>query len=312
MPAAAAGVLASAGPPRPPGWRRYRHQPADRHPPGHRCGHGDRQPGHGQLRQQGGWPSAATARSTCRPAPRSARASCSRSTPPRATPPWSGNFAAGLRVCSLGFQGGKLYGWSNQDALPDFNLTTGAPTVIGAFGFASPTGGHDGMDADPASGLLWAIGDDERRTCTIDALTGTATVRATSLTCDGAACGHSRAWRSPRPCPNPTAGRRPGSGCWAWAGPASAVAAGPRRADRHGTTGRRQWAGGASPRIQRQQAGAAAQALHRLRPRHGVAQGLGQELGRGEGLLRGLPPPAPGANHASAMIAATTGARTAT
>jgi hypothetical protein len=104
------------------------------------------------------------------------------------------NFAAGLRVRSLGFSGGRLFGWSNQDTLLDFNLSTGAPTVIGAFDFRNPDGsvnltdGYDGMDADPATGQLWAIAEYERRTYTLDPGTGKATVRATSLTCDGVAC----------------------------------------------------------------------------------------------------------------------------
>ncbi|MES2715350.1 MAG: hypothetical protein V4795_06275 [Pseudomonadota bacterium] len=42
--------------------------------------------------------------------------------------------------------------------------------------------------------------------------------------------------------------------------------------------------------LQGQQAGPAQQALQGLRPAHGLAQGLGPELGRGPALLRRLPP----------------------
>jgi len=63
------------------------------------------------------------------------------------------------------------------------------PARIGAFSFASPTQGFDGIDADPATGRLRAIGGDEQRTNTLDVLTGAAAVQATALTCDGVACG---------------------------------------------------------------------------------------------------------------------------
>jgi hypothetical protein len=99
-----------------------------------------------------------------------------------------GSFGNSLLVRSLGFYGGKLYGWSNIDTLLDINTSTGAATTLGSFNFVSPTIGQDGMDADPATGLLWSIAEVENRTYTINRTTGAATVRATALTCDGGSC----------------------------------------------------------------------------------------------------------------------------
>ena len=45
-------------------------------------------------------------------------------------------------------------------------------------GIATATGGKDGMDADPATGTLWGLGDAEARTYTINAATGAATTVA--------------------------------------------------------------------------------------------------------------------------------------
>lgn len=95
-----------------------------------------------------------------------------------------------LRVRSLGFIDGVLYGWSNRDTLLTINTSTGAATKVGDFGFSSLVVGQDGMDADPATGQLWAIAEVEGRTYTLDRLTGKATVYATSLTCGGVACTH--------------------------------------------------------------------------------------------------------------------------
>ena len=96
--------------------------------------------------------------------------------------------SSNLRVRSLAFANGVLYGWSNVDTLLNINTSTGQATTIGGFGFASETIGHDGMDADPLTGWLWALSEVENRTYTLDATTGAATVVATSLWCDGAAC----------------------------------------------------------------------------------------------------------------------------
>lgn len=96
--------------------------------------------------------------------------------------------SSSLRVRSLAFTGGVLYGWTNVDTLVSINTTTGLSTNIGAFGFPSPTAGQDGLDADQATGLLWALSEEENRTYTLNKLTGAATIVATSLTCDGAAC----------------------------------------------------------------------------------------------------------------------------
>jgi hypothetical protein len=94
----------------------------------------------------------------------------------------------GVRLRSLGFAGGTLYGWSNIDTLVTVNTSTGAVTTIGDFDFPSFTSGQDGMDADPATGILWAIAEIENRTYTLSTATGAATIFATSLLCDGAAC----------------------------------------------------------------------------------------------------------------------------
>lgn len=104
------------------------------------------------------------------------------------TPTLVGSFGGGLRVRSLGYFGSTLYGWSNVDTLLRINTATGAATSIGPFGFGSPTIGQDGMDADPATGLLWSIAEIENRTYSLDPLTGHATVRAASLSCNGGSC----------------------------------------------------------------------------------------------------------------------------
>jgi hypothetical protein len=44
------------------------------------------------------------------------------------------------------------------------------------------------MDVDPATGTIWSIAEVEGRTYTLDALTGAATIRATTLTCSGVLC----------------------------------------------------------------------------------------------------------------------------
>jgi hypothetical protein len=84
----------------------------------------------------------------------------------------------GNHVRSLGYHGGTLYGWTSVDTLVTINTATAATTTIGDFGFDDPTGGRDGMDADPATGMLWGLGDFEARTYTINPLTGAATVIA--------------------------------------------------------------------------------------------------------------------------------------
>lgn len=98
------------------------------------------------------------------------------------------NSSQRLRVRSLGFADGVLYGWSNRDTLLTINTSTGIATTVGAFGFGAPVIGQDGMDADPATGLLWAIAEEENRTYTIDRATGFATLRAAALSCDGGSC----------------------------------------------------------------------------------------------------------------------------
>lgn len=84
-----------------------------------------------------------------------------------------GDFARGL-VRSLGYYDGQLFGWSNTDTLLSINTATAQTTTIGAFGFNPVTGGRDGMDIDPATGVIWGLGDDEARTYTINATTGVA------------------------------------------------------------------------------------------------------------------------------------------
>ncbi|MBL8382128.1 MAG: hypothetical protein JNM90_03570 [Burkholderiales bacterium] len=93
-----------------------------------------------------------------------------------------------VRLRSLGFHGGTLYGWSNIDTLVTVNTATGAVTTVGSFNFASLVDGQDGMDIDPQTGIIWAISEIEGRTYTLSSLTGAATIMATSLTCDGANC----------------------------------------------------------------------------------------------------------------------------
>jgi len=99
-----------------------------------------------------------------------------------------GNFGGSLKVRSLGAYGGVLYGWSNVDTLVTLNTTTGAATTKGSFGLHPVTIGQDGMDVDPATGTIWSIAEVEGRTYTLDALTGAATIRATTLTCSGVLC----------------------------------------------------------------------------------------------------------------------------
>lgn len=99
-----------------------------------------------------------------------------------------GSFGSGLKVRSLGYYGGTLYGWSNVDTLVTINTATGVASTVGAFGFPSPTIGQDGMDVDPATGMLWSIAEVENRTYRIDRSTGLATLAATSLTCNGLSC----------------------------------------------------------------------------------------------------------------------------
>lgn len=117
-----------------------------------------------------------------------------------------------VRLRSLGFSGATLYGWSNIDTLVSVNTTTGAVTTIGDFDFPAFTIGQDGMDADPATGLLWAIAEFEDRTYTLSRTTGAATVVAASLLCDGAACADRGGFNSLaiRPVPEP--------GTWAMLG----------------------------------------------------------------------------------------------
>jgi hypothetical protein len=99
-----------------------------------------------------------------------------------------GNFGGSLKVRSLGAYGGVLYGWSNVDTLVTLNTTTGAAATKGSFGLHPATIGQDGMDVDPATGTIWSIAEVEGRTYTLDALTGAATIRATTLTCSGVLC----------------------------------------------------------------------------------------------------------------------------
>lgn len=93
-----------------------------------------------------------------------------------------------VKARSLAFMDGVLYGWSSADTLLRIDTSTGAAAVVGAFGFPRATAGHDGMDADPATGLLWALSERENRSYTLDIGTGVASIVASSLTCDGAAC----------------------------------------------------------------------------------------------------------------------------
>ena len=99
-----------------------------------------------------------------------------------------GTFSGGLKVRSLGQYGGVLYGWSSVDTLVSINTGTGAVSTIGAFGFSPLVVGHDGMDADPATGMLWSIAEVESRTYTLNPLTGAATLQAGSLSCNGGSC----------------------------------------------------------------------------------------------------------------------------
>jgi hypothetical protein len=97
-----------------------------------------------------------------------------------------GGFGGSLNMRSLGYYGGTLYGWGSDDTLRSINVSNGTATRIGSFGFSAA--GHDGMDADPATGLLWAVAEVEHRTYTLDKLTGVATVVATNTTCNGVQC----------------------------------------------------------------------------------------------------------------------------
>ena len=89
-----------------------------------------------------------------------------------------GTLSDSFNVRSLGYHGGTLFGWTSVDTLVSINPATAATTTIGHFGFAPATGGRDGLDADPATGTLWGLGDAEARTYTINPLTGAATVIA--------------------------------------------------------------------------------------------------------------------------------------
>lgn len=94
-----------------------------------------------------------------------------------------------LRIRSLGYHAGTLYGWSNRDTLVTIDTGTGRASTVGSFSFASAVIGQDGFDIDPATGLGWSIAEVENRTYTLDLATGRATVRATSLSCNGGSCG---------------------------------------------------------------------------------------------------------------------------
>lgn len=96
-----------------------------------------------------------------------------------------GSFSNDLKVRSLGYYGGTLFGWSSIDTLVAIHPTTAAATTIGSLGFVPEAGGRDGMDADPATGTLWGLGDFEARTYTIDAQTGMATVVAQQVCWQG-------------------------------------------------------------------------------------------------------------------------------
>lgn len=96
-----------------------------------------------------------------------------------------GSFSGGNSVRSLGYAGGTLFGWSSVDTLVAINPASAATTTIGSFAFARATGGRDGMDADPATGTLWGLGDAEARTYTINSSTGVATIVAQQVCWDG-------------------------------------------------------------------------------------------------------------------------------
>ncbi|EHR68950.1 PEP-CTERM putative exosortase interaction domain-containing protein [Burkholderiales bacterium JOSHI_001] len=93
-----------------------------------------------------------------------------------------------LRVRSLGFYNGVLYGWSNRDTVLTINTSTGAATTVGAFGFPSLVIGQDGFDIDPATGIGWSVAEVENRTYTLNLQTGAASIVASSLSCDGGSC----------------------------------------------------------------------------------------------------------------------------
>jgi PEP-CTERM motif len=93
-----------------------------------------------------------------------------------------------LRVRSLGYHDGVLYGWSNRDTVLTINTSTGAATTVGAFGFPSLVIGQDGFDIDPATGIGWSVAEVENRTYTLNLQTGAASVVAGSLSCDGGSC----------------------------------------------------------------------------------------------------------------------------
>lgn len=96
-----------------------------------------------------------------------------------------GSFSGGISVRSLGYASGQLFGWSSVDTLVAIDPGSAATTTVGSFHFAQATGGRDGMDADPATGTLWGLGDAEARTYTINALTGTATIVAEQVCLEG-------------------------------------------------------------------------------------------------------------------------------
>lgn len=94
----------------------------------------------------------------------------------------------GIKVRSMGWYDGTLYGWSNIDTLVSINTSTGLTTTIGSFGFGTLTAGQDGMDIDPATGLAWAIAEVENRIYTLDRSTGHATEVVNGLSCNGGSC----------------------------------------------------------------------------------------------------------------------------
>jgi MYXO-CTERM domain-containing protein len=96
---------------------------------------------------------------------------------------------SGLKSRSLGSYGGVLYGWSSNDELLKINTSNGSAIKVGSFGLYNS--GQDGMDIDPLTGTIWSISENEHRTYTIDALTGVATIKATTLKCGGVLCGTS-------------------------------------------------------------------------------------------------------------------------
>lgn len=99
-----------------------------------------------------------------------------------------GSFGSGLRVRSLGYYSGTLFGWSNVDTLVSIDTSTGAASTIGAFGFSPVVNGQDGFDVDPGTGIGWSIAEVENRTYSLNLGSGHATIQSTSLTCNGGSC----------------------------------------------------------------------------------------------------------------------------